>query len=425
MISSLGEAQKRGLAPGAADKLTGELTKLVEAVGDNDGWAVVDAHKRIAKIIGSRAPDTEIQKIDVSFWEKLSALRKAGLLARVTTHVRNILGNTIFQQMEEVSRMPAAMMDTLISLGSKRRTVAGPSATAAGRAIGKAVTQGGREAVGVMKKGLTSKEQEEMQLRETRFRNPILDAYTRHVFRALSASDAVFFRGAYDRAISERARLKSLNEAREGLIKRSEIKGREKELRENPDLDTQLAATEDVRTAVFRNNNKFSEGIGVVRNWMGPRSNFAVDTVMPFDRTPSNLVIRALEYTPLGYGRNVIQAARGVINREFTPEQQRDFARVFGRATTGTFGVMLLGWTLAARGLMTGFYDEEDRDRKAVRRAAGRMPASLRIGDRWYSIGGLAPLGTLLALGATLHREAHESARDEEEWPLRSLRAAS
>jgi hypothetical protein len=114
-----------------------------------------------------------------------------------------------------------------------------------------------------------------------------------------------------------------------------------------------------------------------------------------------------------------------MINKEFTPEQQRAFAQTFGRATTGTFGVMLLGYILASKGLMTGFYDEEDKQREALRRAAGQMPASVRIGDRWYSVGGLAPLGTLLALGATAYRESHEEVKDEEERPLRSLKAAS
>jgi 2'-5' RNA ligase len=425
VIEALGKAQKRGVSPKAAAGLPGEIEKLVEAVADNDGWAVVDAHKQINKIIGSRRKSEEIGKIDAGVLAKLSTLRKAGFLARIPTHLRNIFGNTLFQQMEEVSRMPAAMMDTLISLGNKRRTVAGPSATAVGRAIGKAATTGLKEAGQVMKKGLTDAEAKEQQLQEVRFRNPVLDSYARYVFRSLSASDAVFFRGAYDRALSERARLQAMSEAREGLIKRDQVKAREKEIRENPDLDIDLAAKEDARIAVFRNENAISKRVTALRGTFGSGGNFAVDMVLPFDRTPSNIFVKTLEYTPLGYGRNVIQAGRALMNREFTPEQQRAFAQTFGRATTGTFGVMLLGYVLAARGMMTGFYDEEDKDREALRRAAGRMPASVRIGDRWYSVGGLAPLGTLLALGATVHRETHEEVKDEEDRPLRSLKASS
>jgi 2'-5' RNA ligase len=427
VVEALGEAQKRGVSPKVAAELPSELEKLVTAVGDNDGWAVVDAHKRIAKIIGSRGKSDEIEKIDASVWAKLSALRKAGMLAGVPTHLRNIFGNTLFQQMEEVSRMPAAMMDAFLALAfTKRRTVAGASITASGRAIGKALTTGMKEAGQVLKKGLTDAEAKEQQLQEVRFRNPVLDAYTKYVFRSLSASDAVFYRGAYDRALSERAKLKAINEAREGLIKRDQVKAREKEIRENPDLDIDLAAKEDARIAVFRNNNLFTDKItGPVRSGVGPGGNLAIDTVLPFDRTPSNIVIRALEYTPAGYGRNVIQLARAAMNREFTPEQQRAFSRVFGRATTGTFGVMLLGYILAAKGLMTGFYDEEDKQREALRRAAGRYPASIRLGDRWYSVEGLAPVGALLALGATVHREWNEDVKDEEDRPLRTLRAVT
>src|SRR5262249_24819203 len=132
-----------------------------------------------------------------------------------------------------------------------------------------------------------------------------------------------------------------------------------------------------------------------------------------------------LEYTPYGLTRSLAQLAKATIRREFSPEEQREFARVFGRGVTGTFGVITLGYVLAARGLMTGFYDDDEKKKEALRRSAGQQPASIRLGNRWYQVSGLAPLGTLLALGATIHRETHEQVKEEEERPLKTLKAST
>jgi len=63
---------------------------------------------------------------------------------------------------------------------------------------------------------------------------------------------------------------------------------------------------------------------------------------------------------------------------------------------------------------MTGFYDEEDRDANKRQMELGARPSSIKIGERWYQVGGMPPIGTLLALGATLHKDLQDE-RDPEE----------
>jgi hypothetical protein len=136
--------------------------------------------------------------------------------------------------------------------------------------------------------------------------------------------------------------------------------------------------------------------------------------IMPFDRTPTNIVARLLEYTPGGavYGaaRTAYRAAAAKIaNKAFTPNEQRQFAQTFGRGVTGS-ALIVLGYALAASGQATGVYDEKDKAGNRANKEMGRSPMAVKVGDRWFQIGAFSPLGNLIALGATLHDKPDTSA---------------
>jgi hypothetical protein len=93
-------------------------------------------------------------------------------------------------------------------------------------------------------------------------------------------------------------------------------------------------------------------------------------------------------------------AATKLANQAFTPEAQKQFAQTFGRGSIG-LGLMALGYTLAQNGAASGFATNAvDRKRKE---AKGQPAAAIQLGGAWHEIGSLAPVGNLIALGATLH----------------------
>ncbi len=73
-----------------------------------------------------------------------------------------------------------------------------------------------------------------------------------------------------------------------------------------------------------------------------------------------------------------------------------------GRAATGTT-LILLGYTLASKGLLTGAPGDDPRFSASDPNAP---PFSVRVGDEWHKIAGFSPLGDLIALGATVHHES-------------------
>jgi len=145
--------------------------------------------------------------------------------------------------------------------------------------------------------------------------------------------------------------------------------------------------------------------------------------VMPFDRTPTNVVMRVLESTPLGYLKaagkvagaakrgvkgalenrraepDQRQTAREIIQQAMTVEQQRDFSRSVGKATAGSM-LMALGYYLASKGMLTGAGTDEDR-RKGIE------PNTLTWHGHQLNLSPVSPLGNILALGASTYQWTH------------------
>ena len=86
--------------------------------------------------------------------ETISALRKAGLLTGLKTHIKNVGGTGLFQLSEEASRVPGAIVDMVMSLKTGRRTLSGPSLQAMGRSAYESATRGRNEAWDIIKSGV-------------------------------------------------------------------------------------------------------------------------------------------------------------------------------------------------------------------------------------------------------------------------------
>ena len=196
---------------------------------------------------------------------------------------------------------------------------------------------------------------------------------------------------------------------------------RGKYLRENPSVELMEGAIADGDVATFNNDNIVSTTIQSARGGLrrggfaGKAVDVGIDQIMPFDRTPTNILARMFEYTPIGIagglGRTAYRvAAAKIANKAFTPEEQGRFAKTFGRGVVGTTGLIPLGYALAAAGLATGVYDEDDRAVNRANKEAGRMPMSVKVGGKWFQIGGFSPLGNLIAIGATMYEKPDNAA---------------
>jgi len=367
---------------------------------------------------GMPRPDIEHPAVRSTKLRTAVSLYKAGLVTGIRTHLRNVGSNTAMQAMEEVSRMPASLVDLAVSGATGVRTTLAPDLLAVARSSHEAATRGVREAAEIMRTGTPEDALAKFgEHQELNSGSRIIDGYVNGTFRLLSAEDRVFKVYAMRRSLEEQARTWATNEARNGVIERNQITARQAELVANPTPEMQAQAITDAEFSTFNNPNRSHSLIeGVKRGVSSVRGGryvaAAIDVALPFVRTPANIVARTLEYSPLGVGRAAIRAGRAIADSAFTESQQREFARTIGRSVTGS-SLLLLGYTLAKKGMMTGTVtgDDEDWSNLALNRASGRSPASIYnpATRTWHQIGGINPLGTLLVTGATIYEQTHRA----------------
>jgi hypothetical protein len=161
----------------------------------------------------------------------------------------------------------------------------------------------------------------------------------------------------------------------------------------------QLAIQEAMK-ATFNDRNRFSNAIANMRvrggNPMARAANAMIKGVLPFTRTPANILVRSIEYSPAGIANALHTATTAVRNGEAT---MTDAIDQLAGGLTGT-GAALLGAALAA-GIIPGFrlvgkLDEEEKD-------AGAKEYSINVGDQYYDIAFLAPANMPLFIGANLY----------------------
>lgn len=378
-----------GVSPGK------ERARTPGKVGPRFDEAVeLEIKKKLDPTLGTKAERTPVL-------ETISALRKAGLLTGLKTHIKNVGGTGAFQVSEELARVPGAIADMIVGRVTGRRTLTGPSLGSVGRSAYEAATDGIAEARKALRTGKTKFDVDE--LNEIASGSKVVDAYVNGVFRTLKAEDAVFRTYAFRRSLEDRARAQAINEARKGSITRGQIGERTRELLKNRPADMEAAALLDAEVATFNNKNVISDAVNAAIEKLPKGGQFVVDQIVPFKKTPTNVIFRMLESSPLGFGKNAYQLARGIAKKSFTEAEQRAFSQTFGRASLGS-GLIALGYIGYRDGWLTGLI-EDDPSRKARDVAAGRTPGSIKVGDTWHQLTGFAPFGPLLAIGATLARE--------------------
>lgn len=338
--------------------------------------------------------------------EKAITLWKAGLLTSPTTHLANIGGNLTMKALQLASDVPATTLDVMTSLLTGKRTQ-----TISPKTIGAAV-QGGLKGfknakeflrTGVYSDDLLTKYDIPKQIK---FKNKILDNYTKGVFRTLGAEDIVFRQAAMQESLEKQAWLIAKNERLSGPA----FKARVSDLLQKPNNEMVLNSIDAAEWSTFQSDNVLADFItgakgkvaGKVKTLeaqgkpalAGKTLLTASELVAPFTKTPTNIAVRMAEFSPLGFFKAMTRAIKPVNNR------QKEVIESFSRATTGS-SILWLGSYLADRGKMTGNIPKDPAE-KADFDTEGKQPNSIRIGDKWFQLNRISPFGNLLGLGAEI-----------------------
>jgi len=338
--------------------------------------------------------------------EKVIEAWKAGILSGPQTHLANIMGNMTKWAIELPENTLAA------TITAAQRAAKGDPLTMAqfkSRALASVIglQLGTADALKVAGEALRS---DTLSLDKGDIYRPAIEGtkgeIIRTPFRLLQAQDALF------RIPAERAKAYEMavdRVVKEGLHPETmEAKAKITEYLNNPTAGLSATAGQKVLDAIAQTGAEavFSQRVGprlemVQQAMAGHWSQF----VIPFVRTPANLVSWAVQHTP---GLNLLS---GRWREDFAAGGEAR-AKAIARVTIGT-GIAMTAFAMAEDGILTGggLFDKEQGGAK---RAAGWQPYSVQIDGKFYSYQRIEPVAKVMGIAGDLV-DMIKASRDEED----------
>lgn len=214
------------------------------------------------------------------------------------------------------------------------------------------------------------------------------------------ASVEAFFRSTnFSVEKSARAYQQAVAEGRVG----ADFDRRVAEIWQNPNdqVMNQASAREAIETSLMGQGGQFTQALAKLTNArvFGIKLGKFID---PFVRISGNIIEQTIvQRTPLGLLAPEIREQ--LMSKDNIIRDTAQARMLVGTALSVTFG------GLAASGYVSGSGPSDPAKRAAWQRL-GNMPHSVRIGDMWYDVHRLGPMGMLMSVAADMYDVAHAAA---------------
>ena len=374
------------------DKVTGftlsdELaTNYLMAETDAERAAAWDA---ITTSIAGQIPSTFMEK--ANFW------RYTSMLTNPTTHIRNIMGNAIQMGARKIKDgIGAAIERAVIKDQSQRTKAVNVDKDLKAFAKGQYETdQSAAMGSGKYSDATAAGIEREIQRKRKMFNGE--DVLSRAVqgigdlnSRALDYEDVIFNRAAYVDSFAQALQAKGVTAAEAHAGTRT------------ADVEAARAyAIEEAQKATYRNTTALSEALSkrgrydASDNIVERGISFVTDALLPFRKTPANILTTGLDYSPVGLAKGIKEAMFDVKSGKCTAADAVDS---IASGLTGT-GIFALGAYLAAEGLLHVRAGDDDKE-ESFERSMGGQDYAIQIGDKSYTLDWALPAAMPLFAGA-------------------------
>lgn len=364
---------------------------------------------KIYQDIGSQLPS--------SIADRWNAWRYLSMLGNPRTHVRNILGNAFFAPVVFAKNRVGAAMEAAayqISGGKTGRSKAIVGLGKNDRALYRAAFADFENMENVIMDGqkLSDAARMNKSIREGQvvFKHlKALEAFRKANGRRLDAEDAWFCKRYYANALASYAKKNGISA--------------EMIVRNGDGLAAARAyAIREAQRGTYRDVNAFSQmvtGIGNAgrnsKNAFARAGNLLMQGVLPFKKTPANILARGVEYSPLGFLTSIAAYAKEVRRSGITVDE-RQAAGIklmdgLSAGLTGT-GLMALGFLMAGHGRLRGHGSDDDKERRQEE-ANGHQAYSLEAGGVSVTLDWVAPEALPVFAGANLYEIANSMKNGE------------
>lgn len=351
--------------------------------------------------------------------EAVKSVRYMAMLSKLSTVMRNLVGNNVFDPVESLSNNIAILPDAFMSHFTGQRTTGFDASW-----LSKAKRGGSAE--GMQRAYIAAALDADPDGASNRY-----EKGTGRTFKMASRNPLVRFLStiekiqAYELNVTDEFQKGGIQAEQQRIIDRLERKGK----LEHGALDGWAEETAKQRT--FQNDGAVSALMQGARNLMNVDGRFVIrdsrggsfglgDAVVPFARVPGNVVGQFLNYTPAGFVRGMGEMTKALLDAKhgkMTAQQQAKVARDIGRGLNGS--ALLAGLAaVAAKGLLSVSGGEDDKDETKLKQSEGvsgtqwNLSATMRWlqggnaawkdGDELMSIGFLEPINGIMALASLL-----------------------
>jgi hypothetical protein len=383
-IGNLQEELNRRYGDDKAPQIAVDPELMAEFTASADQAGRDAAMKKIWQNVADQVPATWKDKWDA--WRYLS------MLGNPRTHIRNIAGNAAFMPVrlakDAVAWAGEGIADKMLPGGIKRTKSPLNLASESDRALLRAAFQdaaGQRESIlgqGKFNDGPMG----QIRDRQTVFGVKPLETVRKANSKALDVEDAWFSTPAYAGALAGylKANHATLETASPSLLD-----------------DARAYAVREAQRATYRDSNALSDFVAGLRyrgkNPVGQGANLLMEGILPFRRTPANILMRGVEYSPVGLVKGLTYDLTQVRNGKLSAAEAIDN---IAAGLTGT-GLLALGAFMAAQGWVTG--GSGDDEQAELDNLTGEQPYAVTIGSHSYTLDWMAPEALPFFVGVELY----------------------
>lgn len=336
------------------------------------------------------------RKMPATWQDKFDTIRYTMMLANLRTHGRNVLGNLGFMPVRMMKNTIAATMEGAFNVQDRTKSVLNV-ASKEDRALFQAGWHDFNNVEELIKNGGKYDEAQSI-IRDSQqvFTSPLGKLFQKGSDAnswLLDKEDMAFSRPAYAESLAMYLKANKISavDYMNGTISQ-EAKNKAQEY-----------AILEAQKATYRDLNAFSEFVTRSNrlkhsdNAVDRATSYLVEGVLPFKKTPANILVRGVEYSPIGLAKGLTYDLAQVRNGNKTAAEAIDN---IAAGLTGT-GLLALGGLMFAKGLISAGSTGDDKqdDFNDLR---GAQSYALQIGDKSYTLDWLAPEALPFFVGVEL-----------------------
>ena len=383
-------------------ELTDAEVEMFKNIKEGDGEAIKKAYKTINKRLSKEYPST--------FWQKFVEASRISMLLNPRTNAKNIVSNMLLRPVTRASGMVSAKLQQAYRYYNKDYKPT--QAVTVSKETKKLAEQiwdnikdtlettnkynegikAGTKDIQVFKEGIGTRVMENIAPGTLHKLNNLMGKEDAGLLETMRNGTYWLLEWGDNKYVKKNFldRLGSYLEA-QGIDSVTDAN------QETIDAAVSVAYKEALR-ATFKDDTALSNWMASIKHTKSPYINALMELIMPFTKTPANIAMRGIDYSPIG-----------LLNTITKYKQGDDISEVIDELSKNLLGSALIaaGALLFSKGIVTGG-ELENEEQAAFLKQQGWLPYAVKVGDRYVTYDWAQPAAIPVIMGVTVMESLEE-----------------